>query len=153
MRADGPQRINLASNLVPGAPPPAALEAPWSREDQDVCQAGPQGTIFAPHLVLGAPPYLVSVREGCVGGSRRTRFRAGLVPGGPGRAFNIVPAGSPAARAERSRAARRESTRSEMTDNEIAHTGSTRRQVTGREVTHTPAAGGYIRAPREVPNA
>ena len=36
LRADSPQGINLAGNLVPGAPPPAAAEASWSREDQDV---------------------------------------------------------------------------------------------------------------------
>ncbi len=39
LRADGPHGINLAGNLVPGAPPPAAVEASWSREDQDVARS------------------------------------------------------------------------------------------------------------------
>ena len=47
-------------------------------------QAGPQRTIFTPDLVPGVPPCPVLAKEGGRGGSRRTRFHAGLVPTAPG---------------------------------------------------------------------
>ena len=84
LRADGPQGINPAANLIPYGPTLVAAEASWSREEQGVRQAGPQRTIFRRDLVPGAPPCPVSTREGGRGGSRRTRFRPGLIPTGPG---------------------------------------------------------------------
>ena len=53
LRADSPQGINLAGNLVPGAPPPAAAEASWSREDQDVVP----GWSPEDHLHAGSGPW------------------------------------------------------------------------------------------------
>ena len=77
LRVDGPQGINPASNLVSGAPLPAAVEACWSREDQDVVPSwSPEDRLHA-----GSGPWC-STAPGFGKGGLRGWFPEDQIPSG-----------------------------------------------------------------------
>jgi len=98
LRADGPQGINLAGNLVPGAPPPAAAEASWSRGDQDVVPSwSPED-----HLHAGSGPWCSSSPGFGEGGRQgwfpEDQIPTGTDPHGTRAARNLILGGSAACR-------------------------------------------------------
>ena len=94
-RTPGPQGTRICVRMVPrGSASPATWSLvhhprrrprrPGHERTRTWCQAGPQRTIFTRDLVPGAPPCRVLAKEVGRGGSRRTRFRPGLILTGPG---------------------------------------------------------------------